>query len=58
MDPNTALVEALKSLLDPANDPDNRNAASEHLRDLADWLDNGGFAPDVLAALDLVKEAS
>ncbi|MBW2636021.1 MAG: hypothetical protein JRC86_00595 [Deltaproteobacteria bacterium] len=48
MDPETTLIEALEWMLDASKSPDSAYpplAAADKLRELADWLDNGGFAP-------------
>jgi hypothetical protein len=54
MDPAQCLLAALRNLQDVAHLNDDvslRDAskadAAEHLRNLADWLDGGGFTPDV-----------
>lgn len=42
MDPNTTLRDILSSLAEGDG-----TEAAERLRDLADWLDSGGFCPAV-----------
>lgn len=44
MDPTATLAELLDALI--AND---RHTAAGAARDLADWLDRGGFLPDLIA---------
>jgi hypothetical protein len=43
MDPNACLADILESL-SPSEDPDPKDVA-EKLRNLADWIDRGGFMP-------------
>lgn len=47
MDPTIALRDALRSL----RSEESRLAAIDRLRDLAEWLQKGGFLPDVPRAI-------
>ena len=53
MDPAATLLAALNSMNDVGHCGDDQEMvalskedAAEHLRNLADWLDKGGFTPD------------
>lgn len=52
MDPQACLWEILDSLEDArrwiADDPAEREIITEKLRALADWIDRGGFLPNVM----------
>lgn len=55
MDPQAALVSLLQSLEDASMDEcpaDLRRTVVEQLRHLADWLEIGGFLPDLDQALE------
>lgn len=54
MDPTACLIEimiALEELDGDRNNADAREDAVSHLEALAQWLKNGGFAPDIEEAL-------
>ena len=61
MDPTATLIE-LFELLDDANDATKtdsernaaRQAAIEHLENLAEWLKSGGFAPHGLTVAEIL----
>ena len=42
MDPHATIAEFLRAIAERDTD-----AMREHAANLADWLDNGGYAPDV-----------
>ena len=53
MDPRKCLINALECLVAMQDEGPNgfsRMDAVEYLRDLAEWLDSGGFAPNVVSA--------
>ena len=55
MDPKATLIAALEAMKEmPTADPeslrDYAEEAAEHLYNLADWLIDGGFAPNVHSA--------
>ncbi len=53
MDPEATWLEMLQALI-----ADDREAASEHAKNLIDWLDRGGFPPRVLPDLGQVAHNS
>ena len=59
MDPKQALIDALEAIswlesADPesSESSDRRAEAVDCLRNLAGWLENGGFPPNVMEAMD------
>lgn len=52
MDPDIAMYHILMNL--NSRKPD-REAALQHIRDLAEWNEKGGFLPDFLRKTDLSK---
>jgi len=55
MDPTTTLSEILTILSAPVL---YSQSAALRLRDLADWIEKGGFAPDVDRAITSMEEAA
>jgi len=53
MDPTTSLSEILITLSTPDIDP---RSVVFHLRDLADWLDKGGFVPDMNVIAEIMAK--
>ena len=45
MDPDTALARALEIIRRDGPDVDDRDELVETLRNLADWIERGGFLP-------------
>ena len=60
MDPNRALMEilsGLQELHDGEAGEHERDEVVDVLRGLADWLEKGGFVPNVGALLDIQRDS-
>lgn len=58
MDPDATLKQILTLLVDADHPEQVRDELVGSLRDLADWLDNGGYVPQLVVVVDQYDDES